>query len=71
MENRPAIPRHRTAIRRLGHSRPVSLAQAHGLIGPGLSFFDYQVDAYPFTVTSDRKGEGIANFPVKWEMDRS
>ena len=35
------ILRHRTAIRRLGHSRPVSLAQMHGLIGPDLSFFDY------------------------------
>src|SRR5215831_489696 len=35
------IPRHRTAIRRGGHSRPVSLAQMHGLIGPETSFFDY------------------------------
>jgi DNA phosphorothioation-associated putative methyltransferase len=35
------IPRHRTAIRRGAHSRPVSLAQAHGLIGPATSFFDY------------------------------
>lgn len=35
------ILRHRTAIRRGTHSRPVYLAQAHGLIGPGLSFFDY------------------------------
>jgi DNA phosphorothioation-associated putative methyltransferase len=36
-----SIPRHRTAIRRLGHSRPVALAQAHGLITAELSFFDY------------------------------
>lgn len=35
------IPRHRTAIRRGTHSRPVSLAQAHGLIAPETSFFDY------------------------------
>jgi DNA phosphorothioation-associated putative methyltransferase len=35
------ILRHRTAIRRAGHSRPVCLAQAHGLIGPDLSFLDY------------------------------
>jgi DNA phosphorothioation-associated putative methyltransferase len=35
------ILRHKTAIRRLGHSRPVALAQIHGLIGPDLSFFDY------------------------------
>src|SRR5207249_1086624 len=31
----------RTAIRRLGHSRPVALAQAQGLIAPEFSFFDY------------------------------
>ncbi len=37
----PPILRHRTAIRRGTHSRPVSLAQAHGLIGPETSFFDY------------------------------
>lgn len=37
----PSIPRHRTAIRRLGHSRPVALARAHGLIAPDFSFFDY------------------------------
>lgn len=37
----PSILRHRTAIRRGTHSRPVSLAQAHGLIGPETSFFDY------------------------------
>ncbi len=37
----PSIPRHRTAIRRLGHSRPVALAQAQGLIAPDSSFFDY------------------------------
>jgi DNA phosphorothioation-associated putative methyltransferase len=36
-----SIPRHRTAIRRGAHSRPVSLAQAHGLIGAETSFFDY------------------------------
>jgi DNA phosphorothioation-associated putative methyltransferase len=36
-----AILRHRTAIRRLGHSRPVSFACAHGFIGPTTSFFDY------------------------------
>lgn len=36
-----SIPRHRTAIRRSGHSRPVSLAQARGLIGGETSFFDY------------------------------
>src|SRR5712692_3239916 len=35
------ILRHRTAIRRGAHSRPVSLAQAHGFIGPDTSFFDY------------------------------
>ena len=35
------IPRHRTAIRRGTNSRPVSLAQTHGLIGPETSFFDY------------------------------
>jgi DNA phosphorothioation-associated putative methyltransferase len=35
------IPRHRTAIRRGAQSRPVSLAQAHGLIDLGTSFFDY------------------------------
>ena len=35
------ILRHRTAIRRLGHSRPVALAQIQGLIGPDVSFFDY------------------------------
>src|SRR5579863_7178782 len=40
-EQSTPILRHRTAIRRLGHSRPVSLAQMHGLIGPELSFFDY------------------------------
>jgi DNA phosphorothioation-associated putative methyltransferase len=37
----PSIQRHRTAIRRLGHSRPVALAQAQGLIAPEFSFFDY------------------------------
>ena len=37
----PSIQRHRTAIRRLGHSRPVALAQAQGLIAPDVSFFDY------------------------------
>jgi DNA phosphorothioation-associated putative methyltransferase len=36
-----SIPRHRTAIRRFGHSRPVALASAHGLITPEFSFFDY------------------------------
>jgi DNA phosphorothioation-associated putative methyltransferase len=36
-----AIPRYKTAIRRLGHSRPVALAQAHGLLTPAFSFFDY------------------------------
>lgn len=36
-----SIPRHRTAIRRLRHSRPVSLAQTHGLLTPDSSFFDY------------------------------
>ncbi len=36
-----SIPRHRTAIRRLGHSRPVALARTHGLISPDLTFFDY------------------------------
>ena len=35
------IPRHRTAIRRGDHSRPVFLAQTHGLISPEYSFFDY------------------------------
>jgi DNA phosphorothioation-associated putative methyltransferase len=35
------IARHKTAIRRLKHSRPVALAMAHGLIGAGASFFDY------------------------------
>jgi DNA phosphorothioation-associated putative methyltransferase len=37
----PSIQRHRTAIRRLGHSRPVALAQTQGLIAPEFSFFDY------------------------------
>jgi DNA phosphorothioation-associated putative methyltransferase len=37
----PSIQRHRTAIRRLGHSRPVALAQAQGLISSDFSFFDY------------------------------
>lgn len=37
----PSIQRHRTAMRRLGHSRPVALAQAQGLIAPDFSFFDY------------------------------
>jgi DNA phosphorothioation-associated putative methyltransferase len=37
----PLIPRHRTAIRRLGHSRPVALAIAQGLLAPSVSFFDY------------------------------
>lgn len=37
----PPILRHRTAIRRGAHSRPVSLALAHGLLGPDNSFFDY------------------------------
>jgi len=36
-----SIQRHRTAIRRLGHSRPVALARAQGLIAPEFSFFDY------------------------------
>jgi DNA phosphorothioation-associated putative methyltransferase len=40
-EASPPILRHRTAIRRGGHSRPVYLALAQGLIGPALSFFDY------------------------------
>lgn len=35
------IPRHKTAIRRLAHSRPVSLALNHGLVGPDATFFDY------------------------------
>jgi DNA phosphorothioation-associated putative methyltransferase len=35
------ILRHRTAIRRGAHSRPVSLALAHRLVGPDSSFFDY------------------------------
>src|SRR5688572_24615753 len=35
------IPRHRTAIRRGNHSRPVFLARTHGLISPEYSFFDY------------------------------
>lgn len=41
----PPIPgqvlRHRTAIRRGTHSRPVSLALSHALIRPDLSFLDY------------------------------
>ena len=37
----PSILRHRTAIRRLGHSRPVSFARAHGFIGATASCFDY------------------------------
>src|ERR1700728_4883825 len=40
-EESAPILRHKTAIRRLGHSRPVALAQIHGLIGPDVSFFDY------------------------------
>lgn len=35
------ILRYRTAIRRLGNSRSVALAQAHGLITADSSFFDY------------------------------
>jgi len=35
------IPRHKTAIRRYAHSKPVALALGHGLIGPGVSVFDY------------------------------
>jgi DNA phosphorothioation-associated putative methyltransferase len=37
----PAILRHRTAIRRGAHSRPVYLAQTQGLISPDFSFLDY------------------------------
>jgi DNA phosphorothioation-associated putative methyltransferase len=35
------IHRHRTAIRRYTHSRPIATALTHGLIGPGISVFDY------------------------------
>lgn len=35
------ILRHRTAIRRHAHSRPIALAKAHGLIADGLSVLDY------------------------------
>src|SRR5207245_2648301 len=35
------ILRHRTAIRRHAHSRPIALAKAHGLIAHGLSVLDY------------------------------
>jgi DNA phosphorothioation-associated putative methyltransferase len=41
MSSLPSILRHRTAIRRYGHSRPISLARAHGLVVKGLSVFDY------------------------------
>jgi ABC-type polysaccharide/polyol phosphate transport system ATPase subunit len=34
----------------------------------GLVFFDYHADAYPFTVTSKRHSDGIAYFPVRWEV---
>jgi ABC-type polysaccharide/polyol phosphate transport system ATPase subunit len=34
----------------------------------GISFFDYHADAYPFTVTTNRRGDGIAYFPVRWDM---
>jgi DNA phosphorothioation-associated putative methyltransferase len=40
-ESSVPVLRHRTAIRRGAHSRPVFLALAHGLIGPDSSFFDY------------------------------
>lgn len=40
-ESAAVIPRYRTAIRRGDHSRPVFLAQTHGLISPEYSFFDY------------------------------
>ena len=35
------IPRHKTAIRRYTHSKPVALALSHGLIDLGVSVFDY------------------------------
>jgi DNA phosphorothioation-associated putative methyltransferase len=35
------ILRHKTAIRRYAHSKPVALALGHGLIGPGVSVFDF------------------------------
>jgi DNA phosphorothioation-associated putative methyltransferase len=39
--NSAAILRHRTAIRRHAHSRPIALAKAHGLIADGVSVLDY------------------------------
>jgi DNA phosphorothioation-associated putative methyltransferase len=36
-----AILRHRTAIRRYAHSRPIALAMSHGLICKGVSVLDY------------------------------
>lgn len=41
MSSQGSIARHRTAIRRYAHSKPVALALGHGLIGPGVSVFDY------------------------------
>lgn len=41
LDARASIPRHKTAIRRSSYSRPVTLAQTHGLIAPGVSVLDY------------------------------
>src|SRR6266849_2811355 len=41
MSSPPSILRHRTAIRRYAHSRPIALARAHGLIVQGRSLLDY------------------------------
>ncbi|HLY76003.1 MAG TPA: DNA phosphorothioation-associated putative methyltransferase [Planctomycetota bacterium] len=37
----PEIPRHKTAIVRVGYSKPVSLAISHQVIRPGRSVFDF------------------------------
>lgn len=41
MSSHTQILRHRTAIRRHGHSRPIALARAHGIILQGLTVLDY------------------------------
>jgi DNA phosphorothioation-associated putative methyltransferase len=37
----PTIPRHKTAIHRIGLSRPVQCALRDGLLGPAATLFDY------------------------------
>ena len=41
MSSNTQILRHRTAIRRHGHSRPIALARANGIILQGLTVLDY------------------------------